>query len=147
MVFTTAFQFPTAIDRWFAPGLGSEISIGCQSTCYYHAQPQFCPLHTYTTLTVCWQHLHCLFMTQEVTARGQIRAFHSHRGHGGQVVPSPEKYLNHSESVASSVITSLRLLRGLQLALCEVCLLDVSPGIICTYGAPRSKRRRRNFLR
>ena len=131
MVFATAFQFPTAVGRWFVPGLGSEISIGCQSTCY-HAQPQFCPLHTYTTLTVCWQHLHRLFMTQKMTARGQIRAFHSHGGVGTQVIPFPAKYLNRSESVASSVVTSLRLVRGPHLALDEACLLGVSHGVVCT---------------
>ena len=51
---------------------------------------------------------------------------------GGQIVPSPAKYLNHSESVASSVVTSLRLVRGLHLALYEACLLGVSHGVVCT---------------
>jgi hypothetical protein len=87
-------------------------------------------------------------MMQKMTARGQIRAFHSHGGGvGTQVIPFPAEYLNRSESAASSLVTSLRLVRGLQLALCEVCLLDVSLGVVCTYGVPRSKKRRRNFLR
>jgi len=104
-------------------------------------------LHTYTRLTVWWQPLHRLFMTQKMTARSQICAFHSHGGVGIQVIPFPAEYLNRSESVASSLVTSPRLVRGLHLALCEVCLLDVSPGVVCTYGVPRRKEQRRNLLR
>jgi len=106
-----------------------SISTGGQST-RHPTQPQFYLLNTYTT--VWWQIFHHLFITRKMAAKSRISC---PRRVGTQVIPFLARYLNRNESsVACSFIglTSLRLGRGLHLALCsdyELCPLDVSRGV------------------